>query len=234
MLEELLPELTLRSGWKWPKGWTVVTTRICYPDPHRNARLTPSLCECWKRKTSALGYLCEPASAEESCLTQGHTSFLGWLGSDSWLTWECIDLVPGSPQDNSQESSQVQNSAESWLRPLLRCITVQPLPLPSPASVMFQRSCMLLFIFFFIFFSGNSAHDVYQNTGNQNHLCTPDKFSPLNGTWQTPKCSLPNLLTSFSTVNNNCLIPGLGRCPGVGNGNPVQYSCLENLMDRRA
>ena len=26
-------------------------------------------------------------------------------------------------------------------------------------------------------------------------------------------------------------IPGLGRSPGVGNGNPLQYSCLENCMD---
>ena len=28
------------------------------------------------------------------------------------------------------------------------------------------------------------------------------------------------------------LIPGLGRSPGEGNGTPLQYSCLENLMDR--
>ena len=28
------------------------------------------------------------------------------------------------------------------------------------------------------------------------------------------------------------LIPGLGRFPGGGNGNPLQYSCLENPMDR--
>ena len=27
-------------------------------------------------------------------------------------------------------------------------------------------------------------------------------------------------------------IPGLGRSPGEGNGNPLQYPCLENLMDR--
>ena len=27
-------------------------------------------------------------------------------------------------------------------------------------------------------------------------------------------------------------IPGLGRSPGVGNGNLLQYSCLENSMDR--
>ena len=28
-------------------------------------------------------------------------------------------------------------------------------------------------------------------------------------------------------------IPGLGRSPGEGNGNPLQYSCLENPVDRR-
>ena len=30
------------------------------------------------------------------------------------------------------------------------------------------------------------------------------------------------------------LIPGLGRFLGEGNDNPLQYSCLENPMDRRA
>ena len=30
------------------------------------------------------------------------------------------------------------------------------------------------------------------------------------------------------------LIPGSGRSPGEGNGNPLQYSCLENFMDRGA
>ena len=29
-------------------------------------------------------------------------------------------------------------------------------------------------------------------------------------------------------------IPGLGRSPGAGSGNPLQYSCLENSMDRGA
>ena len=28
------------------------------------------------------------------------------------------------------------------------------------------------------------------------------------------------------------LIPGLGKSPGEGNGNPLQYSCLENPMDK--
>ena len=30
------------------------------------------------------------------------------------------------------------------------------------------------------------------------------------------------------------LIPGSGRSPGGGNGNPLQYSCLENSMNRGA
>ena len=30
------------------------------------------------------------------------------------------------------------------------------------------------------------------------------------------------------------LVPGLRRSPGEGNGNPLQYSCLENSMDRGA
>ena len=30
------------------------------------------------------------------------------------------------------------------------------------------------------------------------------------------------------------LIPGLGKSPGGGNGNPLQYPCLKNPMDRRA
>ena len=33
------------------------------------------------------------------------------------------------------------------------------------------------------------------------------------------------------SVGDPGLIPGLGRSPGEGNGNPLQYSCLENPMD---
>ena len=43
-----------------------------------------------------------------------------------------------------------------------------------------------------------------------------------------------NLPAHAAEVRNMGLIPGLGRCPGGGNGNPVQYSCLENPMNRGA
>ena len=35
-------------------------------------------------------------------------------------------------------------------------------------------------------------------------------------------------------VRDTDSIPGLGRSPEVGNGNSLQYSCLENPMDKRA
>ena len=35
-------------------------------------------------------------------------------------------------------------------------------------------------------------------------------------------------------IRDACLIPGSGRFSGVGNSSPIQYSCLENSMDREA
>ena len=37
---------------------------------------------------------------------------------------------------------------------------------------------------------------------------------------------------SIRDVKDEGSIPGSGRSPGGGNGNPLQYSCLENPMDR--
>ena len=37
-----------------------------------------------------------------------------------------------------------------------------------------------------------------------------------------------------ANASDSGLIPGSGRSPGEGNGNPLQYSCLENPMDRGA
>ena len=37
-----------------------------------------------------------------------------------------------------------------------------------------------------------------------------------------------------ASVGDAGSIPGSGRSPGEGNGNPLQYSCLENSVDRGA
>ena len=46
--------------------------------------------------------------------------------------------------------------------------------------------------------------------------------------------AVKNLPDSAGDAREVGLIPGLGRFPGVGNGNPLQYSCLGNSMDRGA
>ena len=43
-----------------------------------------------------------------------------------------------------------------------------------------------------------------------------------------------NSLANEGDVGDVGLIPGLGRSPGEGHGQPLQYSCLENPMDRRS
>ena len=56
------------------------------------------------------------------------------------------------------------------------------------------------------------------------------------------KCKVNSFLTictsevkaSASNVGDLGSIPGLGRSPGEGNGNPLQYSCLENPMEGEA
>ena len=58
--------------------------------------------------------------------------------------------------------------------------------------------------------------------------------------WTVPGFCFPggavvkNSHASAGDTRDQVLIPGLGRSPGVGNGNPLQYSCLENSMDRAA
>ena len=41
-----------------------------------------------------------------------------------------------------------------------------------------------------------------------------------------------NLSVNAGDIGDTSSIPGLGRSPGGGHGNPLQYSCLENPMDR--
>jgi len=46
--------------------------------------------------------------------------------------------------------------------------------------------------------------------------------------------NLPTVQESTYNAGDPDTIPGLGRYPGEGNGNPLQYSCLGNPMDRGA
>ena len=64
--------------------------------------------------------------------------------------------------------------------------------------------------------------------GFLSHLCHYRALSRV--LWGFPGGSVVKNLPE--NAGNVGLIPGLGRFPGVGNGNLLQYSCLENSMDR--
>ena len=73
------------------------------------------------------------------------------------------------------------------------------------------------------------------------HMKTTTKRSYLTGTesgterWGFPRGSVvENLPANAADSGDVGLIPGLGRFPEGGNGNALQYSCLENSMDRGA
>ena len=57
-----------------------------------------------------------------------------------------------------------------------------------------------------------------------------------NDIWWTSRVALvvKNLPANAGDIGDVCLIPGLGRSPGGGHGNPLQYFYMENYMSRRA
>ena len=85
-----------------------------------------------------------------------------------------------------------------------------------------------------------------EGTGKQeeNTVLQKDWMSPAKLSLEPPVCRpflhalwLPRWLSGKESACNARdvgLIPGLGRYPGEGNGNPLQYSSLENSMDRGA
>ena len=52
--------------------------------------------------------------------------------------------------------------------------------------------------------------------------------------WVSPMAQWLKNLPAMQDTGDAGLIPGLGRFPKVGNGNPLKYSCLGNPMNRGA
>ena len=72
--------------------------------------------------------------------------------------------------------------------------------------------------------SGAVSHD-----NNQQNKVTSKAL-----VWLPRRCSGEEPTVSAGNARDVGSIPGSGRSPGVGDGNILQYSCLENSMDRRA
>ena len=70
-----------------------------------------------------------------------------------------------------------------------------------------------------------SSHTIY---GKNQRICKTYRISfPGDVSGKEPPVSAGNIRDTGS-------IPGLGRSPGEGDGNTLQYSCLEDPMDRGA
>ena len=52
--------------------------------------------------------------------------------------------------------------------------------------------------------------------------------------WASQASGVKNSPANAGDTGDSGLMPGMGRSPGEGNGNMLQYSCLENSLDRRA
>ena len=82
--------------------------------------------------------------------------------------------------------------------------------------------------------------DNHQNLGRNKERFFPGNFTGLTALdfgFLASRNGLPKWLKgkeSACNAGDSALIPGLGRSPGGGNGNPLWYSCLENPMDRGA
>ena len=112
-------------------------------------------------------------------------------------------------------------------------------PIP-PASESFSDATQVTQCKFPASLSGDTVFD-HQMAPSLS--CGPDAFPKPVATFDS---LLPLTLTSqmalvvkklpakVGDIKDTGSIPGLGRSPGKGNGNPLQYFCLENPMDRGA
>ena len=78
--------------------------------------------------------------------------------------------------------------------------------------------------------------DVFSNQGDLYGFCVLIKKIFLAHTFWASQVVLvvENLPAKAGDVRHTGLIPESGRSPGGGHGNPLQYPCLENPMDRGA
>ena len=77
-------------------------------------------------------------------------------------------------------------------------------------------------------FPGGAAAAAAKSLQSCLTLCDPVDGSP------QVVLVVKNPLAIAENVRDSSLIPGSGRSPGEGNVNPLQYSCLENSLDRGA
>ena len=103
--------------------------------------------------------------------------------------------------------------------------------LPSPASIAYNHHIKTN--------KQTNPHTKNPQNNNRKRLSAEQINSPSSDSnivfWASQAALVAkNPPANAGDVRDVGLLPGLGRVPGGGHGNPLQYSCLENPMDRGA
>ena len=109
-------------------------------------------------------------------------------------------------------------------------------------SVMGPWPSYFIYVYFHVLMQKNMDYSyiTYSQSFCSSHNTLGKYFVDPKIFLQFITCQLQGFPSSSDGKASSChagdlgLIPGLGRSPGEGNGNPLQYSCLENFMDRGA
>ena len=115
-------------------------------------------------------------------------------------------------------------------------------PYASQSDPLGMGGCLALFVMFWGFWSLPVSKLLtlfihFMELPTLPHPFNPITLSGRNLASRIESTGLPwwsvvkNLPVNVGDVSS---VPGWGRCPGEGNGNPLQYSCLEHSMDRGA
>ena len=123
---------------------------------------------------------------------------------------------------------------KQWSR-LLYSFSIAPVNKLSQIQGLKQHRFIILQFFRLEIFYGFHWDEIkavflLEGLGENPLLCTLQRASLVA---QVVK-DLPSMQETTCNAGDLHLIPGLRRSPGEGNGNPLQYSCLGNPMDRRA
>ena len=144
-----------------------------------------------------------------SCHTQG---------SVPWAAWD-INSAPALIWDDSTGSYPLQSSQQD------------PLGLHCDHFVVWLLSCP--------FMLPSPPHECWEyyltNIFDSQWTCSMKVTILRVLLWNNPwGYYITNLPSKVGDARDVCSVPRLGRSPGGGHGNPLQYPCLENPMDRGA
>ena len=141
--------------------------------------------------------------------------------SESFLSQILYSLTPAFIALNSE--SKLPEEVLCWEKGCM-CVSTEPGHCMAQVPGSFASVTLFLLVPKLWTRKGPKSGMTYLIIGILKNSCEPVLGFPGGSDGKDSACNAGNPVS----------ISGLGRSPGEGNGNPLQYSCLENPMDRRA